>query len=501
MMLRILGSERQFCDSVTRREMLQVGGAGLMGLGLSDLIGDIGKAAPTVDGSATGIAETFGKAKHCIILFLYGSPSQLETFDPKPNAPIDIRGPFQAIPTSVPGVRISEHLPKIAKILDKTTLVRSLTHPHPIHGVAYSLTGIDRVDIPMELNRRDTRHWPNIGSVLEYLDEKDHSRTLRPAIPNNVHLPWELSSRSFPHKRAGTVGGFLGSAYDPVVFEFSGRATSKTSFRPDDPFCGIESDCTFSIAKDRRDAVVLDRLQKRRRLLEQFDDERRHLGDSSVGRSLNRFQQTAFSVLSSPRIHTALDLKKEPTHVRERYGYHLFGQSALLARRMIQAGTRLVTVFWDEFGRSCGGWDTHEQAERRLRDELCPGLDQAYTALLEDLEQSGLLDETLVICMGEHGRTPKPEKRNGLADGRGHWSRAYSGLFAGCGITRGNVIGVSDEQAAWVHERPVSPKDVLHTAYHLLGVDAERTIPDRLSRPVPLVAGGEVVHEMLSVHG
>ncbi len=165
---------------------------------------------------------------------------------------------------------------------------------------------------------------------------------------------------------------------------------------------------------------------------------------------------------------------------------------------MIEAGTRLVTVFWDEFGRSCGGWDTHEKAEQRLKNELCPGLDQAYTALLEDLEQRGLLDETLVIWMGEHGRTPKPEKRNGLADGRGHWSRAYSGLFAGCGITRGNVIGVSDEQAAWVRERPVSPKDILKTAYHLLGVDAERTIPDRLSRPVPLVASGEVVREMLS---
>jgi hypothetical protein len=499
-MLRILGSARHFCDGVTRREMLQVGGAGLMGLGLSDLLADKSSAAPSVVGFEAGMAETFGKAKHCIILFLYGSPSQLETFDPKPNAPADIRGPFQSIPTAIPGVRISEHLPAIAKILDKTTLVRSLTHAHPIHGVAYALTGIDRVDIPMELNRRDTRHWPSIGSALEYLDEQDHPRAAPPAIPNNVHLPWELSSRSFPHKRAGVVGGFLGSAYDPVVFEFSGKATSKTAYRPDDPYCGIEPDCTFSISKDHRDAVVLDRLQHRRLLLEQFDDQRRHLGDSTAGRSLGRFQQMAFSVLSSPRIHTALDLQKESAQMRERYGHHLFGQSALLARRMIEAGTRLVTVFWDEFGRSCGGWDTHEKAEQRLKNELCPGLDQAYTALLEDLEQRGLLDETLVICMGEHGRTPKPEKRNGLADGRGHWSRAYSGLFAGCGITKGNVIGVSDEQAAWVRERPVSPKDILKTAYHLLGVDAERTIPDRLSRPVPLVASGEVVREMLSAH-
>jgi hypothetical protein len=499
--MRILGSERQFSYGATRRKILQVGGAGLMGLGLSDLLAKEGEAAPALVTSAAGMAETFGKAKHCIILFLYGSPSQLETFDPKPNAPADIRGPFQSISTSIPGVQISEHLPGIAKILDKTTLVRSLTHAHPIHGVAYSLTGIDRVDIPMELNRRDTRHWPSIGSVLEYLDERDHPQAAPPAIPNNVHLPWELSSRSFPHKRAGVVGGFLGGAYDPVVFEFSGKATSKTAYRPSDPYCGIEPDCSFSISKDHRDAVTPDRLQNRRQLLEQFDDRRRHLGESDAGRALGRFQQMAFSVLASPRIHSALDLQKESAQVRDRYGHHLFGQSALLARRMIEAGTRLVSVFWDEFGQSCGGWDTHEKAEQRLKNELCPGLDQAYTALLEDLEQRGLLDETLVICMGEHGRTPKPEKRNGLADGRGHWSRAYSGLFAGCGITRGNVIGVSDEQAAWVRERPVSPKDILKTAYHLLGVDAERTIPDRLSRPVPLVSGGDVVSEMLSVHG
>eukprot|EP00913_Durusdinium_trenchii_P011145 g10467.t1 len=497
-MLKILGSKRQLCDGVSRREMLQIGGAGLMGLELADLLASNSAAAPVTAGSAADIGGTFGKAKHCIILFLYGSPSQLDTFDPKPNAPNDIRGPFQSIPTSLPGVRISEHLPGIARLLDKTTLVRSLTHPHPIHGVAYALTGIDRVDIPMELNRRDTRHWPNIGSVLEYLDERKHPHASQPAIPNNVHLPWELSSRSFPHKRAGTVGGFLGSAYDPVVFEFSGKATSKTSYRPHDPYCGIEPDCRFSISKNRQDVVAIDRLKTRRRLLQQFDDQRRHLGDTSTGRSLSRFQKMAFSVLSSPQIHTALDLKKEPATVRERYGHHLFGQSALLARRMVEAGTRLVTVFWDEFGQSCGSWDTHEKAEKRLKNELCPGLDQAYTALLEDLEQRGLLDETVVICMGEHGRTPKPEKRNGLADGRGHWSRAYSGLFAGCGIARGNVIGASDEQAAWVRERPVSPKDILKTAYHLLGVNAEHMIPDRLGRPVPIVSGGEVVREMLS---
>jgi len=359
---------------------------------------------------------------------------------------------------------------------------------------------VDRVDIPMELNRHDPRHWPTIGSVLQYLHDQDHPHARPAPVPNNVHLPWELSSRSFPHKRAGTVAGFLGAQYNPVVYEFSGRATSMTSFRPNDPFCGIEADCSFTLATmgHGKAAISLDRLDRRRRLLEQFDAARRDLSESRAGESLNRFQEMAYAVMTSPHVRSALDLRQEPDSVRERYGYHLFGQSALVARRLVEAGTRLVTVFWDEFGRSCGGWDTHEQATRRLRDELCPGLDRTFAALLEDLQQRGLLDETLVICLGEHGRTPQPEKRNGLADGRGHWSQAYSGLFAGGGIAGGQVIGKSDAEAAWVKDRPISPKDVLQTVYHLLGIDTHRTLRDRLNRPLPVVAGGEVVNEMLA---
>jgi hypothetical protein len=364
--------------------------------------------------------------------------------------------------------------------------------------VAHSLTGIDRVDIPLELNRLDPRHWPTLGSVLEYLDEQDYPR--RPAdVPQNVHLPWDLSSRSFPHKRAGNLAGFLGARYNPVVCEFSGTATRPDSFRPNDPYAGIERDCAFSITSPEEKPVelTLDRLESRRRLVEQFDAARRHLSDTRAGEGLDRFQQMAYSVIAGSRVQDALDLKREPASVRDRYGYHLFGQSALVARRLVEAGTRLVTVFWDEFGQSCGSWDTHEQAARRLSTELCPGLDQAFSALVEDLEARGLLDETLVVCMGEHGRTPLPEKRNGLADGRNHWSRAYSGLFAGGGIARGAVVGQSDAEAAWVKDRPVSPKDILRMIYHLMGVDADRLLRDRLNRPLPIVAGGEVVREML----
>ena len=190
----------------------------------------------------------------------------------------------------------------------------------------------------------------------------------------------------------------------------------------------------------------------------------------------------------------ALNLDREPATVRERYGNHLFGQSALLARRLVEAGSRIVTVLWDEFKANNSAWDTHNLQTHRLGRELCPGFDRAFAALLDDLEQRGLIDETLVLVLTEHGRTPLPEAGG---DGRGHWSNVYSVMLAGAGVGRGQVVGSSDRQGGHVHSRPVSPKDILRTVYHLMGVDAERSIPDRQSRPIPLVDGGEVVPEIL----
>jgi uncharacterized protein (DUF1501 family) len=243
--------------------------------------------------------------------------------------------------------------------------------------------------------------------------------------------------------------------------------------------------------------MTLDRLNRRVSLLEQFDRQRRHLDQTTAGASLDRSRQLALSVTTSPRLRQALDLGREPTRLRERYGQHLFGQSALQARRLIEAGARLVSVHWDEWGLSDGAWDTHERQTARLRDELCPGFDQAFTALLGDLEQRGLLAETLVVCMTEHGRTPQAERRGNSLDGRNHWSECYSILLAGAGVARGRVVGASDARAAYPSERPVSPKDILCTVYHLLGVDPHRTIPDRLGRPLPLVAEGNAVRELL----
>jgi uncharacterized protein (DUF1501 family) len=499
-MLRVLGSRKRLCDGTTRRELLQAGGVSLLGLGAADLMGaDV--ASPTT----TKRAEA--PAKNVILLFLYGAASQLETFDPKPDAPEDIRGPFRTIGTRLPGVRVCELLPRTAALLDRVAIVRSMSHPYPIHGVAYAVTGVGAVDIPMELNRHDSRHWPYFGSVLDYLDDQDALRAdpsarrsqQTPEVPRTIHLPWLQSSRSAPHQRAGFVAGFLGARYNPVVLEFVGEAANHPTYRPGDPHGGILRGGRFHIADTAlAPGITVDRLNTRVGLLEQLDAARRQLDQANAGRDLDRHRQLALSVTTSPRLRLALDLEREPVSVRERYGRHLFGQASLQARRLIEAGSRLVSVHWDEFGLSDGSWDTHERQTTRLRDELCPGFDQAFTALLDDLEQRGMIDETLVVCLTEHGRTPQAERRGDSLDGRNHWSQCYSIALAGAGIARGRIVGASDRRAAYPSERPVSPKDILCTIYHLVGVDPHRLIPDRLGRPLPLVADGTVVRELLS---
>jgi hypothetical protein len=494
-MLRMLGSPKRLCDGLTRRDLIQAGGVSLLGLGL----GDLAAASP-------GLSAARVPAKNVILLFLYGGASQLDTFDPKPDAPDDIRGPFGTIATRLPGVRLCEHLPRLASMLDRVSVVRSMSHPYPIHGVAYAVTGVDRIDVPMELNRHDSRHWPYFGCVLDYLE--DHGSPLPrgngprgrglPAVPRTIHLPWLQSTRSAPHQRAGYFAGFLGPRYNPVVAEFNGRTVGAATYRPDDPHGGIAPGSRFEIAHTALAAdLTLDRLNRRVSLMDQFDSQLRHLDEAASVASLNRSRQLALSVTTSPRLRHALDLDREPLRLRERYGMHLFGQSTLQARRLIEAGARLVSVHWDEWGLSDGAWDTHEKQTVRLKDELCPGFDQAFTALLDDLQQRGMLDETLVVCMTEHGRTPLAERRGASLDGRNHWSECYSMMLAGGGVARGRIVGASDGRGAYPSERPISPKDILCTIYHILGIDPHRTIPDRLGRPMPLVAEGNVVTELI----
>jgi hypothetical protein len=502
-MLRILGSPKQFCDGWTRREMLWAGGLGLFGLGLSDYF-RLGELQATT--TRKPIGKSFGRAKACILLFLYGSPSQLETVDPKPDSPVGIRGELKSIRSRLPGLDVCELLPNFAKVTDRVTVVRSLTHPYPLHGVAYATTGVPEIDVPMELNPRDVRHWPFVGSVVDFLEQRKQAGKPPTGVPNNIALPWHFSSKRVGEvPRAGPYAAFLSNAYNPIWTEFHGQATRSVVKTLQDqridvkePYLGITPESRFELAQATRlgGDLTIDRLNRRRSLLAQFDNVRRDLEQSGAGRSIDRHRGMAYALINSAKIRNALDLSKEPLKLRDSYGMTVFGQGALAARRLVEAGSKFVTVFWDEYGLAGSGWDTHWDHYPRMRNELLPGLDRALYGLIQDLEGRGMLDETLVLCISEHGRTPQIQNVRG--GGRDHWSRVYSGIFAGGGVVRGKVVGKSDKIAGSVAERPVSPKDILATLYHLLGIDPETTLTDRAGRPLALVPGGSVVAEMLS---
>ncbi len=494
-MLRVLGSRKTACDGINRRDMLQAGALGMFSLGLPDLW-RLQAAA------STGHEASFGRAKRVMLLYLYGAAAQHELYDPKPDAPDEVRGEFRPIATALPGLNICEHLPRLAHVMDRCTVIRSMTHPYNIHSAAYTMSGVERVDIPMELNPRDGRHWPSFGSVVDYLAQQRNASL--PAVPRNIALPFPFSSRSPQFQRAGPYGGFLGPSYNPVWTEWEGAATTtlprwqgEADVNVADPYLGIASASRFVVsnAVPAGPELTLDRLDRRRSLLEQFDEGRRRSDGPSAG--LDRYRHLAYSLLSSGDMRRALDLQREPASLRARYGRSLFGQATLAGRRLLEAGATIVTVIWDEISIANTAWDTHFRHFERLRDELLPGLDAALSTLLLDLEGRGMLDDTLVLCLTEHGRTPLLS-RTPRGAGREHWSNVYCNLMAGGGVARGRVIGSSDRTGAFVRDEPVSPKDVLCTLYHLLGVDPHTTIPDRLGRPMPLVAEGRVLRQALA---
>ncbi len=493
-MIRVLGGPKRLCDGLTRRDLLQVGALGLFG-GALPTVGAGAEAGQSV------VAGGFGKAKACILLFLYGSPSQLETFDPKPEAPEQIRGLWKSIPSRVPGLDVCERLPELARVMDKVTVIRSVSHPYPIHGVAYATTGIPRIDVALELNPHDPSQWPFIGSVVDYVESQHRGRN---EIPRNLALPWAFSSQRVGEvPRAGPYGGFLGSAWNPVYTEFLGSGTKKAKKTLNEsiwdelePYRGVTPESRFRLGAvgDSGPTLTLDRLDRRRTLLEQIEAARPALDGAAAG--ADRRRSMAYALLGSQKLREAFDLGAETSATRDLYGMTLFGQATLTARRLVEAGGRFLTVFWDEFGLAGTGWDTHWDHFARMKDELLPGLDRTLSGLLIDLDARGMLDETLVVCLSEHGRTPKLSNDRG--GGRDHWSRCYSVVMAGGGIARGRVVGRSDKIASDPVERRVSPKDILATIYHLLGIDPATTLTDRLGRPLGLVPEGEVIPEVLA---
>jgi hypothetical protein len=495
-MLQLLGQPKRLCNGYTRREWLTVGAAA--GLTLADALrwGTVSARS-----SVSSPAERFfGRAKSCILLFLYGSPSQLELADMKPEAPLEVRGELRPIRSTLPGCDVCELLPQTSRVMHLLTVVRSVTHPYPIHGVAYATTGVPQIDVAMELAPYDSRHWPFIGSVVAYLEQQRSPAARRKPVPDNIALPFPFSSqRRGEVPRAGPYPAFLGRPFAPHFTQFHGRANrtiTKTLNNESEtfaePYVGIEPDAYFTLGSFPEADITLDRLERRRSLLEQLEQARRLRDRSDSG---DPFREMAYTLLTSTQVRQALDVRREPAKVRETYGHTLFGQSCLAARRLIEAGSRFVTVFWDEYGLAGSGWDTHWEHYPRLRNELMPGFDRGFAALLSDLEQRGLLDETLVMVLSEHGRTPKLNSSKG--GGRDHWSQAYTVLLAGGGISRGKVIGKTDRIGGTVVDRPVSPKDILATAYYLLGFDLESTLRDRIGRPVPLLPSGSVLHDAL----
>lgn len=494
-MFRILGSKKTLCDGMTRRDLLHIGGLSALGIGLDDALRHQTAAA----------ANKPSRAKACILLFLFGSPPQHETFDPKPDAPREIQGEHKAIPTSLPGVHIGEGLPRIARIADRLTIVRSMSHPYPVHGVAYALSGMPTYTPAIEARPRDPQHWPFMGSVVDYLDGQRAGRG-RSAMPRNIGLPWQFGTKSSLPTLAGPYAAFLGNQHDPLWTDFTGkgarvapRLTDKQTQKVHDPFLSVSQTGKLQLSPACRlpKEVTAGRFDARRLLLRQFDQARPMLDRASSVHTFSEHQQRAFSLVTSNGVRTALDLDQESTRLRDVYGRNLFGQACLAARRLVEAGARFVSVFWDPFGPFGGSvWDTHANHFPRLKNYLLPVFDQSYSALVLDLERRGLLDSTMVLCTSEHGRTPKIDsKPKGAA--RHHWSRAYSSVFAGGGFAAGKVVGRTDAIAGDVVETPVSPKDMQATTYKLLGFDAATRMPDRSGRPHFIAGDGRVRRELM----
>jgi hypothetical protein len=478
-MITVLGSRRTFCDGLTRREMLKVGGLSLLG-------GFFNQANLFALENQRRAGRRPGKAKSVVLLYLQGGPPTQDMFDLKPDAPVGIRSEFKPIATTVPGISVCELMPLTACWMHKTAIVRSVYHNGGCHKNLPMYTGYD-INLPDE-EFRDTDP-PSMGSVCAYLQESPSE------LPPYVFLPCALGWGE-SRKKAGPHGGLLGRRYDP----FSTECTAYVDKPPDDIWNPqiLRGEPRLGSAELLTE-LTLDRLQDRRRLLHQLEDELRCVEATATGPAqFGRQHRLAFEMLTSNAVRAALDLGKEGSRIRDRYGRTLFGSSTLLARRLVEAGVRFINVSWDNFSKrfqvSNAAWDTHERNFHMLRDTLLPGLDRTYSAFLEDLETRGLLGETLVVMMGEMGRTP----RVNVKGGRDHWTYCYSVILAGAGIRGGTVYGASDKQAAFIKDKPVHIRDICATIYHCLGIDPAMTIYDHGNRPIQIAHGGQPLAEILA---
>jgi hypothetical protein len=454
----------------SRREFLRAGGLGLLGLGLPTLL-----RAQGLSSSAVETAAAFGRARACILLFMWGGPAQQETWDLKPEAPEGVRGEFRPIATTVPGIAISEHFPLLARQAHRLAILRSVHHADVNHTTATHelLTGRP---LPPGAARPEAQ-WPHYGAVLAHRNRGRERSCLPPFVQMRPTIP--DGAPRFVEQSAGQGAGWLGPALNPFTIDHDPS-------RPD-----------YTVGDFRLpDDVGSGRLDDRRRLLHLVEDQARRLEQSTPVKTLQEHYVRAYDLLTTRKALEAFDLAREDPKLRARYGLHPHGQAVLQARRLIEAGVPLVTVFWQNDGLTNVSvyWDTHNRNFIDLKTRLMPAADQAFTALLEDLEARGLLDETLIVWTGEFGRTPRVGQgvvggAGAGKDGRDHWPHCFSTVLAGAGIRGGVVHGASDRWAAHPARDPVTPADVAATIYHALGVDPALELNDPLGRPLRICLG------------
>ena len=440
-MLRFLSHRTPQCEGVHRRQFLQVGGLSALGLLLPDWLRVTATPRPR-------------KEINCILLWMQGGPSHIDTFDPKPEAPVEVRGEFGTVKTCLPGVHLSEHLPRLAQNLDKFSIIRGGDPKNGSHGVADYMLMTGQKFNP-------TLTYPCYGSVLA------HERGYRDGM-----LPFvQLGSRIDRRFNAG-IGGFLGDQFNP--FEVNEDPTAR-NFRVRD----------LSLAS-ATDAKRLGRRQEMLAELEKFQQDVETNGSRTI-QARDVFYEKAFGLITSPKAKQAFDVEQESPKTRDLYGRHTLGQSCLLARRLIESGVHFVTV-------TDGGWDTHQNNFQALKSSRLPRLDQAYSALLMDLHQRGLLENTIVVWMGDFGRTPKVNS----SAGRDHWATAHSICIGGGGLKTGTIVGRTNALAEYVVDNPVTPADLAATIYQALGVPLDTWYRSMDGRPVALVSEGRPVRNLFS---
>lgn len=442
---------------MSRRGLLQLGTTGVLGLSLSEVL---------AAGDKPSLLRP--RADSLIIIFLNGGPSHLDMWDMKPDGPSEIRGEFKPIDTSLPGVQFSEHLPKLAQQMHQCSLIRSMHHSvNNSHAAAVyvSMTGHDRGEQGGGFQPTDN---PSPGALASLL------RPTPPEVAPHVTMPYKTLEGATGPPQPGFFGGWLGRGYDPLWILKDPNAAD--FYVPE-----------FTLESD----IPTRRLTNRSQLLSNLN---RHLpGDSAAPLlAMNRFQQQAADILTSQSTQAAFRIERESDTTRDAYGRNIYGQSVLLARRLIEAGTRVVTVSWAPDANAT--WDTHSGNFVKLKDTLLPQFDAASSSLLSDLEQRGMLDRTLVAVLGDFGRTPKI---NGNNAGRDHWNYCYSVMLAGGGIKPGFVYGASDKQGAFPADRPAIPADIIATIYRQLGIDHRQELHDRFGRPHRVIPSGNVVRDLL----